>query len=82
MESRFPSADAKDVSLYRSLKRKGAIEAIGIDFANPATEHRLWIPDQILGAYSDTVTGLPSSSTWEEEWRALESAIMVVNIDL
>ena len=82
MESRFPSADSKDVSLYRSLKRKGAIETIGIDFENPTSEHRLWIPDQILGAYSDTVAGLPSSNTWEQEWRALESAVTVVQINL
>ena len=78
MESRFPSADAKDAALYRSMRKKGLVSAIDIDFANPAIEHRLWVPDQILGAFSDTTLGLKPSTAWQQEWDALKGGITVI----
>ena len=38
MESRFPAADAKDAALYRSMRKKGFICTIELDFADPAKE--------------------------------------------
>ena len=80
MESRFPSADEKDAALYRSMRKKGLVSAIDIyiDFTNPAIEHRLWVPDQILGAFSDTALGLKPSTAWQQEWDALKGGITVI----
>ena len=51
---------------------------IDIDFANPAIEHRLWVPDQILGAFSDTALGLKPSTAWQQEWDALKGGVTVI----
>lgn len=82
MESRFPAADAKDMALYRSMRRKGLINAIELDFASPEEEHRLWIPDQILGAYSDATLGLKSADSWRREWDALKGSVDTVRAEL
>ena len=82
MESRFPSADAKDAALFRSMRKKGVISAIGMDFANPEEEHRLWIPDQILGAYGETLLGSQSSAIWADEWKSIAENVTVVEIKL
>lgn len=78
MESRFPAADAKDISHFQSMKKKGLIESIGIEFADPAMEHRLWIPDQILGAYGETAVGSRGATAWANEWDALRGSITVI----
>ena len=51
-------------------------------FADPAVEHRLWIPDQILGAYAESVTspGLPKA--WESEWEALRGTVTTIDVPL
>ena len=82
MESRFPAADAKDAALYRSMRKKGFISTIELDFADPAKEHRLWVPDQILGAYSDTAVGLQSAEVWKREWDTLKDSVTTVNASL
>lgn len=78
MESRFPAADAKDMALYRSMRKKGLINAIELAFASPEEEHRLWIPDQILGAYSDATVGSRSADSWRQEWDALKGSVSTV----
>ena len=82
MESRFPAADAKDMALYRSMRKKGLINAIELVFASPEEEHRLWIPDQILGAYSDAVVGSRSASSWRQEWDVLKDSVSTVRAKL
>ena len=41
-ESRFPAADAKDASHFRTMVRRGLVDSIELGFADPAVEHRLW----------------------------------------
>ena len=82
MESRFPAADAKDKALFRSLQKKGLVDSIKLRFANPEHEHRLWIPDQILGAFSDSSEGLRSAEIWRQEWSDLCESVTIVRIEL
>ena len=82
MESRFPAADSKDASHFRTIVRRGLVDSIELGFADPAVEHRLWIPDQILGAYAESVTspGLPKA--WENEWEALRGTVTTIDVPL
>ena len=82
METRFPAADAKDMALYHSMRKKGLINAIELAFASPEEEHRLWIPDQILGAYSDATVGSRSASSWRQEWDVLKNSVSTVRAKL
>lgn len=80
LESRFPVADEKDAAHFRAMRRRGFINAIELHFADPATEHRLWVPDQILGAWGEEATG--GATPWRREWDALRSNVTVVDVPM
>ena len=80
MESRLPSLDAKDRVLFRSMVKKKAISTIRISFGNPSTEHRLWLPDQILGAYAESRIEPDAFHPWANEWKRIEPSIQVIEI--
>ena len=80
MESRFPAANERDATHFRAMLRRGYISSIELHFADPATEHRLWVPDQILGAWGEETTCGPTP--WRHEWEALRDSVTVVNVPL
>lgn len=80
MESRFPAADAKDVAHFRSMRKKGLVSAIELAFADPSEDHRLWVPDQILGAYSDAAVRSQAVDAWKPEWGALRGSVTSVDV--
>lgn len=82
MESRFPSADAKDATHFRAMVRRGLVSSIELDFADPTAEHRLWIPDQILGAYAEDAASSKSSGAWKREWATLSGTITTIRVPL
>ena len=82
MESRFPAADEKDASHFQAMVRRGLVGSIELCFASPEVEHRLWIPDQILGAYAESSASSRSSKAWEREWAALSERVTTVDVSL
>ncbi len=76
----MPSSDAKDAAHFQSMRKRGLVRAIELDFANPSSEHRLWVPDQVLGAYSETIARLDRTAPWQEEWQALSKSVITVRI--
>ena len=81
MESRFPAADARDADHFRALRKRGYVSALELHFADPAREHRLWVPDQILGAWGEAATGAVHAS-WEAEWGRISGSVTVVNVPI
>lgn len=82
MESRFPAADAKDEEHFRSLKRRAFVKEIVLSFQDPQAEHRLWIADQILGAFGDNACDAASSKAWSDEWGQIAENVFVTEIEL
>lgn len=81
MEKRFPAADERDAAHFRALRRRGFISSIELHFADPSTEHRLWVPDQVLGAWGEDFAGNGSQS-WKHEWDALRDSVTVVKVPM
>ena len=80
MESRFPAADERDAAHFRAMRRRGFVSSIELHFADPAIEHQLWVPDQILGAWGEQATG--DATPWRREWEALRDSVTVVDVPL
>lgn len=53
------------------MRAKHIISRIGIDHAFADEEPSLWIPDQILGAYGDSLCG-NMHKTWREQWEKIK----------
>lgn len=57
LESRAPSQDKRDVAALFHLQRSGACLGMRVEHLPGDKDARLWIPDQVLGAYGDQRTG-------------------------
>lgn len=82
MESRFPAADVKDAAHFRAMLKRGTVSTLELEFADPSREHRLWIPDQILGAYAEAAIGSSSSKAWRTEWELIKGSVTTVQVSL
>ncbi len=81
MESRFPAADARDAAHFRALRKRGYVSTLELHFADPAREHRLWVPDQILGAWGEAAAGAAHAS-WDAEWGRIGGNVTVVDVPM
>ena len=43
---------------------------------------RLWLPDQILGAYGDIAKGLEAAKKWASCWNQIMKSVEVAEINL
>ena len=57
MESRGPAKDRLDLNSRNAFRRAARIRDIGITHTPGSDEPLVWIPDQVLGAYGDMLTG-------------------------
>jgi hypothetical protein len=57
LENRDIRQDRRDEQLFFAAKRANVIQNIEITHRSGAADSRLWIPDQILGAYRDVCQG-------------------------
>ena len=82
MESRFPAADEKDAAHFRAMRKRGFVSTIELHFADPAREHRLWVPDQILGAYGECAVRGDAPRAWAGEWERIRGSVTVVDVPM
>ena len=80
LESRDGSLDKRDIDLLLSSRRSKKIKTIDLHHAPGAGEPRLYIPDQILGAFGDIRTNGDNVKKWEDKWHDLEKKISVVEV--
>lgn len=71
LESRVLQMNKKDVEMLQAMRAKHVISRIGIDHAFADEKPNLWIPDQILGAYGDSLCG-NMHKTWKEQWEKIK----------
>ncbi|WP_236029277.1 hypothetical protein [Bifidobacterium miconisargentati] len=57
LERREASQDRNDIRFIDGLRSRGFISAIRVELQAGETDARLWLPDQLLGAYGDARTG-------------------------
>ncbi|MFI5691106.1 hypothetical protein ACIA58_04660 [Kribbella sp. NPDC051586] len=73
LESRTAVQDRRDLRLVDSARRKRLIShELQVQFARPAGEPMLWLPDAVAGAMSASVLG-------EERWLAAMDAVVTVH---
>ncbi len=80
MESRFPALDTEDMELFHSMLKKKTISTIRLTFADPTIEHRLWLPDQILGAYAENRIDQKKHHPWIDEWKKIAPSVHVIEL--
>jgi hypothetical protein len=73
LESRRAVQDRRDLHLVDSARRKRLIsQELTVQFARPAGEPLLWLPDAVAGAMSASVLG-------EERWLAAMDAVVTIH---
>lgn len=78
LESRGNQKDRKDIELLLSMRRKGLINNIEISHERAENEPKLWIPDQILGAYGDSLCGTAGIKHWGDYWNNIERNVQIL----
>lgn len=82
LESREGPQDKADVALLLSLRAKGMCREIEIEHLKGSNDSRLWVPDQVLGAYGDMRCGVGEGSAFRSAWNALSTRVNTMEIML
>ena len=82
MESRNPTLDQRDVELLDALRKRGHAGPIRLEHVRGEADVRLWVPDQILGAYGDEIVGRPKTQRWSDAWESVRESVERVDIPL
>lgn len=82
LEARGPALDKRDIQLVDTLKSRGYARNLTVRHRNGADDPRLWVPDQVLGAFGDRLCAQDFDSEWEEAWHDLERVTRFEIIDL
>ncbi|MGW7685017.1 hypothetical protein ACWGID_30025 [Kribbella sp. NPDC054772] len=73
LESRSAVQDRRDLRLVDSARRKRSTSRdLQVQFARPAGEPMLWLPDAVAGAMSASVVG-------EDRWLAAMAAVVTIH---
>ena len=76
LESRVLQLNDKDVDMLQAMRRKKQVSSLALRHAHASNEPRLWVADQILGAYGDWLCG-KEMGKWEESWADILPTIVV-----
>ncbi len=82
LEARDSSLDKRDIQLVDTIKSKHHGLAFAIHHRKGSEDPRLWIPDQVLGAYGDQLCLTELDDDWLCAWHSLEPRTKFVAIDL
>ncbi|NGM17648.1 hypothetical protein GMI70_06540 [Eggerthellaceae bacterium zg-893] len=82
LESRNDKKNKEDIELLLSMRRKKLARSIDISHEEAGKEPRLWIPDQILGAYGDVLCDGQGVNRWRGYWDQVSKSIRIVRIGL
>ena len=82
LEARDSRLDLRDVQLVDTIKSKQKGLSFSIHHVRGSEDPRLWVPDQVLGAYGDQLCLTELSDDWLEAWQQLEPRTRFEAIDL
>lgn len=80
LESREESQNKADVALLLSLRAKGLCRGIELEHMKGSADSRLWMPDQVLGAYGDMRCGVGAGDEFRQAWNALATNVTTMEI--
>ena len=72
----------RDVELLETLRRSGGVSGIRVSNARGEADPRLWVPDQVLGAFGDEIMGRPKSVRWSASWERVRQSVTRVDVPL
>lgn len=78
LESRVLQMDRKDIDMLQALKSKGVVPDMRLRHAHASDEPRLWVVDQILGAYGDWLCNDDAPHKWGNAWEEILSRLTVL----
>ena len=78
LESRVLQLDGKDIDMLQAMRARKFIESIAVDHAHASEEPRLWVPDQVLGAYGDWLCDERESKKWGDPWEKILKDLKVL----
>lgn len=78
LESRVLQMDHKDIDMLQALKSKGAVPDLRLNHAHASDEPRLWVVDQILGAYGDWLCDNGAPRKWGNAWEEILGRLTVL----
>ena len=73
LEQRDKAQNDKDIRFIDAMRSRKFIQSIRVDLLPGASDARLWLPDQLLGAYGDAQSG-------ESNYEAFLTAVRVISI--
>ena len=79
LEARDSEKDKKDIALLLAMRQKGLATKIDIAHKRADSNPRLWISDQILGAYGDELCSSKGIEKWDAAWKKLTTRLMILN---
>ena len=82
LESRDEEKNKKDIALLLALRTKGYVGKIDITHKPAEKEPRLWIPDQLLGAYGDRLCQSLGSDQWGDPWIHIQNDLTILHTGL
>lgn len=78
LESRVLQMDRKDIDMLQALKSKGAVPDMRLSHAHASDEPRLWVVDQVLGAYGDWLCDDDAPRKWGNAWEEILGRLTVL----
>lgn len=81
LESRQDRLDKRDKDCLLYARRAKAISTIDVAHSRGSDDARLWLPDQILGAYGENKKA-NADTRWLEHWEQIRDKIEVLKISL
>lgn len=82
LEARGGKPDLRDVLLIDSMRSKGLGADFRLTHSRGAEDPRLWVPDQVLGAFGDRLCGAAHEVPSDAAWRTLEADMRVEKVQL
>lgn len=82
LESRGKTADKKDIDFLLYLRRTDVIHTIDLQHASGKNDARLYIPDQILGAYGDIIAEKDDALVLKGAWKKVAESVTVIELAL
>lgn len=82
LESRQNALDKRDRDCLMYARRANAVKAIDVEHVRGENDARLWLPDQVLGAYGENLRALDRAHRWAKTWAKVMESVEVLNIKL
>ena len=82
LESRDSHLDRLDNVILFAMRQSRTIFNIDVRHSQGQGEPRLYVPDQILGAYGDVTAHNQSSQKWQPHWENVRNNITELNVRL